>query len=70
MPNPIAAAVEQLLLALVASANESGCATLVDAVCSPSSAEPATQSIATGLEVPLQASSTDTERFVLEEVEQ
>ena len=37
-----AAAVEQLLLVLVASACDDGCETLYDAVGSPPSAEPAT----------------------------
>ena len=41
-----AAAVEQLLLVLVASANDDGRATRVDAGCSRLSAEPATQSLA------------------------
>ena len=42
VPNSIAAAGELLLLALVGSANGSERATLIDAVGSPSSAEPAT----------------------------
>ncbi len=43
VPSLVAAAVELLLLALVvASASEGECATLIDAVGSPSSAEPAT----------------------------
>ncbi len=71
VPNSVVATAEQLPLALmVASANESGRATLVDAVCSPLSAELATQSFALGFEVPQQASSTGIERFVLVATEQ
>ncbi len=70
VPKSVAAAVEQLLLALVASADEDECATLIDAVGSLSSAEPATQSFAVGFEVLLQASPTDFEQFVLVEPEQ
>ena len=71
VPSLVVIAAEQLLLALmVASASVNGRATQIDAACSPSYAEPATQSIALGFEVPQQASSTDTGRPVLEAVEQ